>query len=104
MLYNCVRYNLICMKKKILLFIPFVILSACSPPAPEQLAKDSCDCFAKAKAISNSDEQVEQTQNCMNGVQLDMARLKEIEKDKDMDDNQVQAFEERYNKVYNNCK
>lgn len=93
------------MKKNVLLLIAVLILgTSCSSTTPEQLAKDACDCFQDAKKINNSDSQIEKIQKCYGVFSDKMNTLRQIEKNEDMTDIQVQAFEKRFDNVYDKCK
>lgn len=80
-----------------------ILFFSCSKPTPEDLAKDSCDCFHEAKSIQNSDNQNKKLQDCTEQNDINIRRLKEIEQDENMDNKQVQDFEARFYKIYSNC-
>jgi hypothetical protein len=82
----------------------FCALASCTPPSPEQLANETCDCFKETKAKQNTDNAIEAAVKCSGVAEMNMRRLRQIEREQDMTNEQVQEFEERFNKVYNNCK
>ena len=92
-------------KMKKTLVIPLIIFFSYScKPTPEDLAKETCDCYTKAKSHINSDSQIESIDQCGHIAERNQSNLKDIEKDEDMNANQVQQFEARYFKVMDNCK
>jgi hypothetical protein len=81
-----------------------LLFFSCSPPTPEQLAEDSCHCLQRAKTYTNGDRQIEEIDKCNGVVQSSLSQMQDIEKEQDMNTEQVKAFEERFDKVYDNCK
>ena len=86
------------------LLVCVIFFTSCAPPTPEELAKNSCDCYTKVKSIQNSDNKIEAVNNCYNKVQIDKEALREIEQNSDMNDEQVKRYEARYDKIYSQCK
>jgi len=91
------------MKKYIVISSLLLLFTSCSP-TPETLAHDACDCFAKAKAEKNTDNQLNDIDECNSVYQNKFMTLKEIEQDKGMNPEQVKAFEDRFYNIYNDCK
>lgn len=84
--------------------IGFCLLISCTPPSPEQLAKETCDCFQDAQAKKNAENAIEASDMCSGIAQMNMRRLREIEQEQDMTEEQVKTFEDRFYNVYNKCK
>lgn len=91
------------MRKTILSFMGIVMLTSCSSKTPEDLAKESCDCYKEAKSYSNTTKQLQKMDECFILVQSNLQKLQQQGIDNDWSTDQVSEATKRFDKIYNTC-
>lgn len=79
------------------------VIMGCSKPTPEQLAKQSCDCYNEAKIKKNPSNQIKAIENCNHQLHYNLSVLDDIGKNNDWTPEQVHEARKRFDEVYNKC-